>query len=86
MCEWKEESDSKTWCPGWVSVWEIALHRFKQLQANAHIQCWDDQYIDDGVLECHSTDAMTTYANLEPALGPSGLTLNVQLWQPLGIP
>eukprot|EP00971_Amphidinium_carterae_P351058 6491886-Amphidinium_carterae.1 len=48
----------------------------RALQAADGIECWDDQYIDDGVIECHSDDIDRTYANLEKALGPSGLRLN----------
>eukprot|EP00971_Amphidinium_carterae_P043256 851001-Amphidinium_carterae.1 len=30
--------------------------KIRALQAAAGIECWDDQYIDDGVAECHSVD------------------------------
>eukprot|EP00971_Amphidinium_carterae_P012821 252663-Amphidinium_carterae.8 len=66
----------------------MALQRFRALQAEEGIECWDDQYIDDGVIECHSDDIDRTYANLEKALGPSGLRLNaskLHIWTPAGV-
>eukprot|EP00971_Amphidinium_carterae_P277877 5515643-Amphidinium_carterae.1 len=53
----------------------------------AGIECWDDQYVDDGVIECEAAHIDQTYANLEKALGPSGLKLNaskLHIWTPSG--
>eukprot|EP00971_Amphidinium_carterae_P273884 5435771-Amphidinium_carterae.1 len=52
---------------------EIALQRFRAMQCRDGIESWDDQYVDDGVIECAHSDIERAYANLEAALGPSGL-------------
>eukprot|EP00971_Amphidinium_carterae_P323200 6423023-Amphidinium_carterae.1 len=64
-----------------------SLKRFRALQSRDGIECWDDQYVDDGVIECARSDIDRTYANLEAALGPSGLRLNASkshIWTPTG--
>eukprot|EP00971_Amphidinium_carterae_P345491 6486483-Amphidinium_carterae.1 len=48
------------------------------MQCRDGIESWDDQYVDDGVIECAHSDVEHTYANLEAALGPSGLRLNAK--------
>eukprot|EP00971_Amphidinium_carterae_P205802 4084276-Amphidinium_carterae.1 len=57
------------------------------MQHRDGIESWDDQYVDDGVIECARSDIDRTYANLEAALGPSGLRLNaskLHIWTPAG--
>eukprot|EP00971_Amphidinium_carterae_P231456 4593320-Amphidinium_carterae.1 len=57
------------------------------MQRRDGIESWDDQYVDNGVIECNHSDIARTYANLEAALGPSGLRLNASkllFWTPAG--
>eukprot|EP00971_Amphidinium_carterae_P310789 6176020-Amphidinium_carterae.1 len=72
---------------GFCAGLEIALQRFRALQSRDGIESWDDQYVDDGVIECARSDIDRTYSNLEAALVPSGLRLNaskLHIWTPAG--
>eukprot|EP00971_Amphidinium_carterae_P341987 6481097-Amphidinium_carterae.1 len=55
---------------GFCAGLEVALQRFRAMQGRDNITCLDDQYVDDGVIECAQDDVERTYANLEAALAP----------------